>query len=374
MEKKYAIGLIAEFNPFHKGHEIFIKNAKSLNKDAILICVMSPNYVQRGEVAIYPKDKRVLDALNNDIDLVIELPTICAVESAPYFASSALKILNTLKVDEIIFGTESGNTNEFIKKYDNGDFGNPRMDEIIEDYMDKGYSYASAKSYALKLISNFYLDSPNDILGYEYLKYIRTNNLDIKVNAYQRINDEKDPNGTSAFAIREKLKKHRKNRYNFAFLDDYFSLIKYKIINSTLEELQSIHLVEEGIEYLFKKKIEYANNLDEFIDSCTSKRYSHARIKRTLIHILLNTKKEEAKQALESNPYIRVLGFNSRGSEYLKYMKKEYDLRPVIRFSAQDDPLLLYELNATRIYALTKDIKVQNELIKKEKSLFPIKK
>ena len=158
MKENRSIGLIAEFNPFHKGHKIYIQKAKELDNDAVLICSMSPNFVQRGEVAIFSKEQRVKEALKNGIDIVIEIPTIYTLQSANIYAKSALYLLNQMHVDNIIFGSETGDTNEFIKRFENNQFNCPRMDEIISDLMEDGNSYPFAKAKAVQIISDFYLE------------------------------------------------------------------------------------------------------------------------------------------------------------------------------------------------------------------------
>ena len=165
-------GLVTEYNPFHEGHIKHIKQAKRLSKADVYIVAMSPNFVQRGEPSIECKQKRVNDALENGIDIIVEIPTIYAVESADIFAYAALHLLNDLGANNIVFGTESGNTKTFTSKFKAKAFSSPRMDEVIQEYLEQGYSYPKAKAEASKIINDFYLENPNDILGYSYLKII----------------------------------------------------------------------------------------------------------------------------------------------------------------------------------------------------------
>jgi len=369
-----VIGLITEYNPFHKGHKIHIKKAKSLEKDSVLVCVMSPNFVQRGEVAIEPKEKRVSDALRNGIDLIVELPTIYAVESADIFARSALYILNSLKVTDIIFGSETGDTEAFLTKYNLNGCSSPRIDEVIKEYLEKGYSYPKAYSLANLQIHDFYLENPNDILGFQYVKTINENKYGIMPHTYYRENNEKNKFSTSALAIRTKLKKYRNNHNKFNFLDNYFDLVKHLLLTKSPEELNEIHMMEEGIENYLIKNIKGSKNMDEFIKLCTSKRYSSARIKRTICHLLLNTSKEDAKKYLASNPpYIRVLGYNNKGQDYLKSLRNK-NINIITRFSARDNPLLRDELKATSVYYFNQKEPNKTKLIEKEKTAFPIKR
>ena len=115
-----ACGIVVEYNPFHNGHRKHIEESKKLTKCDVVIGVMSPNFVQRGEPAIVSKKKRVETALNNGVDIVVELPTLYAVESADIFAKYALEILNSLKVSSICFGYLSNNN--FVNIYQNNDY------------------------------------------------------------------------------------------------------------------------------------------------------------------------------------------------------------------------------------------------------------
>ena len=117
-----ACGLVVEYNPFHNGHIYHLNKAKELTNCDVVIAVMSSNYVQRGEVAFLPKDERVKQALNAGVDLIVELPFLFSVESADLFAYHSLEILQQLKVKEIVFGSESGDTDVFMAKYDTRDF------------------------------------------------------------------------------------------------------------------------------------------------------------------------------------------------------------------------------------------------------------
>lgn len=371
-------GLIAEYNPFHNGHNEHLRQAKELSGADVFIVAMSPNFVQRGEPSIMGKERRVHAAIDNGVDLVVEIPTIYAVESADIFAYAALHLLNDLKVDCIVFGTESGDTNTFINKFAKKDFASPRMDEIIQDYLAKGYSYPKAKSEASKIVNDFYLENPNDILGYSYLKVIHREKLNIKPLCYIRDNNEKclgkSGEFSSALSIRNALKTNIDTRREYNFLDDYFDILKYRLEVATSEELKKIHLVEEGIENLLKKSIRKASNMSELINLCTSKRYSGARIKRTIIHILLNTSKDFAAiQLKEKPPYVRILGSSPNGRKYLASIRKDCETNIVTRFSAQENPLLLEELKASDLYYAIKPEPLKSELQELEKTAFPVR-
>jgi hypothetical protein len=158
-------------------------------------------------------------------------------------------------------------------------------------------------------------------------------------------------------------------------LNDYFKFLKYKLLSSSSEELQTIHLVDEGIENLFKKKIIEANNMNEFIEACISKRYTYARIKRTIVHILVNTKKEFAKKFLNTDiTYIRLLGVSNKGQEYLNSIRKDIEVPLLSKFRGKSFPVLQLEKQVNYVYNQVKDDRYCNEEYEKEHYIYPIRK
>lgn len=383
-----ALGIIVEYNPLHNGHKYHFEEAKRITGATHTIAVMSSSFVQRGEPAIINKEERVRLALELGVDLVIELPFLYTVENADYFAYGAIHLLNELHVDCICFGSETGATEEFLKKYDISSIAQPHLDFLVHDYMDQGMSYPAAFSKALKDIDSFMLDEPNDILGFAYMNVIQKNNMNIEVHTIKRENDyssisleDKYP---SAKAIREGIRNNQSiNKYvpfniedtTYTFLDDYFDLLKYKLVTSTHSQIASIHLVTEGIEYLLKDKIMESSSMQEFITKCTSKRYTAARIKRIIVHILVGTPKEEAKKILSSPPpYARILGINQKGMEYLSIKRKTIKIPVLNRFKGKEYPLLQLEKQASYVYYSKYPIEKQNRLWENEHCIYPIKK
>jgi predicted nucleotidyltransferase len=207
------VGLIVEYNPLHSGHIFHLNKAKELSGADISIAVMSGQFVQRGEPSIISKEEKVKAALQAGVDLIVELPFIYAVENADIFAERAIEILTKLNVKDFCFGSESGDTQEFIQKYNEKEFLAPRLDEVLRVYLKQGFSYPAAKSKALYDIHEFYLETPNDILGYAYLKAIEKHNYDITPHIYKRENNESSFDLTSIYpsakAIRNALKENK---------------------------------------------------------------------------------------------------------------------------------------------------------------------
>ena len=383
-----ACGIIVEYNPLHNGHKKHLEESRKLSKCDVVIGVMSPNFVQRGEPSIVSKDIRVEAALEAGVDIVVELPTLYAVESADIFAKYALQILNALKVNSICFGSETGNTEQFMEKYSKSSLLTPHLDFLVSDLMEEGYAYPKAMAMALKQMDEIRLETPNDILGLAYYKQIQKNNYPMNLYTIKRENNYNDDSlnysNVSAKAIREALKNNVDVKEytpmsddlkgNLFYLEEYFDLLKYKLLTMSVEELQSIHLVEEGIENLFKKKIIEAHTMNEFINLCVSKRYTFARIKRTIVHILLNTKKEFAKEYLNNDiSFVRLLGVNNKGSLYLKEKRKEIEIPILSKFRGNSFSLLQYEKQATYTYACVKDENFRSAMYEKEHFMFPIR-
>lgn len=360
-------GLIVEYNPFHNGHLHHIEQARKLTNCDVLIIIMSPTFMQRGEPAIINKFVRTQVALEHDVDLVVELPTIYALASANYFADGALDLLNQLGVTDIVFGSELNNLS-LLEKH--AQISNqPEYQIKVKEYLKSGQRYANACNQAFQDYGLDDIKDANDILGLAYLQSILKHNYPIKAHTIKRTNaflsEQIQPEISSASAIRRALYHHQGikqttpmadllgNSDELVFLDDFFILLKYQLNTQTVEYLQNIHGVKEGLEYLFKKHINDATDTADFINKVASKRYPKTRIQRIIMYILLNLTKDEA---LEIKPdYIRILGMNDIGQSYLKKIKKDTTYQIMTRFSAYEHPALSFEQRVTNLYSLAKD-------------------
>lgn len=375
-----VLGLIVEYNPFHNGHIYHIEKAKELVQPDITVIVMSGNFVQRGEPAIIDKWQRTSLALDYGIDLVIELPFVYAVESADYFAKGAVTLLQAIGVTDIVFGSENGNIATF-KEIAYGIKNNQqRYDQLVQEFMQKGLRYPDACNKALSELLNKTVVTPNDLLGLCYVKEVINNGYSIQLHCINRTNDFHSSHIqeiSSASAIRKALKTNTNlqclpdiTRYTqpLAYLDKYFSILKYKILTSTATQLQSIHLVDEGLENLMLEKISLVTSMEEFITALTSKRYTRGRIQRMLIHVLLNISKEDILIARKIE-YIRILGMNTNGRQYLHNIKKTCLLPIITNFNLQYIALDI-EFRATKLYACL--FENQNQIIESEYKNIPI--
>jgi len=348
MTKVY--GFIAEFNPFHNGHKLFIDQIKQKYHPDVLIAVMSGNFVQRGDFAVLDKWSRAQAAIENGVDLVIELPTAYAVEPAQYFAQGAISLLKLLQVDTIVFGTE----NEI-------DFSGIVAKMLINDPdFQQDYQLNSATN-----LTNYYQSLgidiaklPNQLLGLNYVYQSVQQKANLAVKTIKR-----EPSKFSATKIRAKYTQNESiaelvpaltesdfSQQKIVTWEDYFPFLKYQIINQSTDELQQIYQMVEGLEFKIKKEIMTSNNFAEFIERVKSKRYTMARIRRLMIYTLLNIKESEIIQAYE-NPYLRVLGFDDIGRRYLKKLRKT-DAELITRVGKKETQTLALEIRADRIRQL----------------------
>ena len=332
-----VIGIVCEYNPFHNGHLYQIKKVKEMYPESIIIVCLNGYYMERGEISYMSKENKVKASLDNDVDIVVELPFIYGIQSADTFAYQSIKILSSLGIDTLVFGSES-NDISYLK-----DIANKQNDEdfkklLNEEFM-KGISYSSAYKNVLGIDKEIY---PNDLLGISYIKAINKINNKINPVCIKRTSDYHDLDSTSdiisAENIRNKYDNNLKidkytnysNYINKIDYDTYFKILKNKI--NTLDNLDIYVDINEGVENRLKKYINNVDNIIDFIKLVKTKRYSYNKINRMLINILVGFKKIDNIDLLN----IRILGFNKNGKKYLNSIKydntynklvKDYELK-----------------------------------------------
>lgn len=347
------IGIIAEYNPFHNGHKYHINKIKELYPDSIIILVINGYFLERGEISILTKEDKTKIALENNIDIILELPVLFGTQSADTFANKSIEILNNFNVDTIIFGSECNNINILkdiaIKQL------SQEFQEKVKTYLSDGINYPTALAKALNTDFTF---NPNDLLGISYIKSAIINNYNIDFITIKRTNSYHDIESNnkiiSASNIREKLKNNidiKKyvpdvvyNKIKNINNDIYFKLLKAIII--TDNNLDSYLDVDEGIEYRLKKYINNSSSLDEFVKNIKTKRYTYNKLNRMFIHILLGIKKSDAKTNLD---YIKILGFNKKGRKYIQSIKGNLKISNKIN---KQSIIYNYELKASMLYDL----------------------
>ena len=362
MKENRVLGIIAEYNPFHNGHMYHLQKAKEQSGAQYCICVMSGNFVQRGNTSIVNKWKKAEMALLNGVDLVIELPTIYSVASAEGFSLGAIKLLNNLKiVDAISFGTE---TSDFAALNNISSIVNEepmKYKSILNSELKKGLSFPKARENALMLYLNDnkrydnILNTPNNILAIEYLKALKKIKSTIHPIPVKREKVYYNDNVivdefASATAIRKLLKNEEfseirkvvpKSTYQILKketelgnvvldLSRYEKEIIYNLRRMTISEIAELPDVNEGLEHSLKNAANYSNDITNLINIVKTKRYTVTRIQRILIFALLGITKRDVGMAKKTEPYIRVLGFNEKGKELISRINKQNPKATVI--------------------------------------------
>ena len=366
------IGIIAEYNPFHTGHKYHITKIKEMYPDSLLIVIFPTSFTERGEVCILNKWDKTNIALDNNIDLVVELPFVYGSQSADQFAKGALKILNSLKVKKIVFGSES-NDIKALEKIAKIQLDNQEFNKEVKNFLDLGFNYPTSLSKALNKLNLKPINNPNDLLGISYLKEIIKNNYAITPVTIKRTNKYHGNNQNTKYLSASELRSKLNNKES---IQDYlpydekilykninlFPFLKYKIITD-FNNLNNYQTVDEGIENRLKNSLDNSSSIEDFITKVKCKRYTYNKINRMLIHILVSLTKEEAKKNID---YIRILGFNGKGKKYLNQIKKNTNLKIITNYKSITSPLLDIEYRALKVYSLlVNDPKLIKDELKK---------
>ena len=342
------IGIVAEYNPFHNGHLYQIKKIKEIfGRDIFLVVIISGDFVQRGELSFLNKWEKTEIALENGVDLVVELPLYCSVQNAEIFSRTATEILDYLEVDMQVFGAEEENIQkleEVIKLQSKQSYK-----KKLTDFIKSGNSYSTSQKLVLNEYGYENIVKSNNILGLEYIRAIKKRKLKIKPYAIKRevsqYNEEKIEknridNMVSASFIRkeieennfekikrfvpentyeilkEKVKERKEKGINDAILkNDIFKMVKYKFLTYSKKEIIKIYDTTEEIYVRIYDRLKESSSYNEFVKNVKSRNFSTKRIERIIMNIFLNVTLKNSDFKVD---YVRVLGFNSKGREYLK--------------------------------------------------------
>ena len=343
------LGIVSEYNPFHNGHIVHLNQSIASSRSQFVIAVMSGNFIQRGDTAIVDKWTRAEMALKQGVDLVIELPTVYATSSAENFAYGAIKILDSVGiVNNVAFGSECGNIKLMADIADVLNDEPHEYTQLLHDQLQLGRSYPSAREIALNdyfLGNNTYTDilkSPNNILGIEYIKALKSLKSDIVPITIKRNYVDYDSNSpdlkhgiASATAIRtmihtgksirkvvpettyDLLKQKAQMGQLISGIGHYSNQIIYNLRKMSLDEIANLPDVSEGLENVIKLASMRTSNVYEAISLIKSKRYTQSRIQRIMLYSLLGITKKDIELSKKVTPYIRVLGFTKRGKRLI---------------------------------------------------------
>ena len=392
-----ALGIIAEYDPFHNGHAHMLKKASDKicemydcdPYDVIKIAAISGDFTQRGEPALMDKWSRAEMAMKQGFDLVVGIPVVFCCNNAGHFAKAGTEILESLGTEVIAFGSETADLQTLLNAAERRTSITDGQQEMIRRLVKEGKSYPAALAASLNEDIQF---GPNDNLGIEYIRHMKTAApLPVK-----RCGTGHDSMGTagsisSASFIRRKLLdgepleevmhlipsstldvlKRESEAHGFCSPDMFFKLIAAKAAASSDEELNMIYGAEEGLGSKMKEEFRYCASYDELIDSLKSKRYTRTRIQRVILDTLLDIKTGNVRNAKN---YIRILALNDRGAAHLKLIKKQGCPLPIvtnINKSIKEYPeleeSLLLDVLAVDLYntALKRDLYLNSEYVKK---------
>lgn len=378
-------GIITEYNPFHNGHLYHLNTGKEVTNCDAIVCIMSGNFVQRGEPALIDKWKRAEMALLNGVDLIIELPAFYAVSSAEFFARGAINILDGLGVvNNVFFGSECGDI-DLLSKIARILTDEPKELQVkIKENLKSGITYAKAREKALIDILNEdslneVLSNSNNILGIEYIKAIikcnsNINPLTMKREGSKYNDKELNTIFSSATSIRENikngfslnslesympspslqmLKSLANNNYPFVFEEAMYSYIKYRLLTNCIN-FNNLFEIKEGIDNKFIKEIYNSSSYEDLILKTKSKRYTYTKISRLLCQLFFSLDNYDFNELLQNhNLYARILGFNDKGRQILKDMKKKSSIPIITKVPKNiNNKLLKLDIQCTKAYSI----------------------
>lgn len=392
-----TVGVIAEYNPFHNGHLLQLREIRRLFPRADIIVAMSGSFTQRGTVAILDKWQRAEAAVRSGASLVLELPAVFSTRSAQYFASGGVRLFDRLGVvDCLAFGSECSSLarlQSMRKKIEAAENGG------LKNRLRAGGSYASALTEAAA--PDDLMRQPNVILALEYLRALSKTDSHIEPLPLPRFSarhheralpaegEENSIASASAIrtaltdpsakdgdtlaaalhavpaAVKDMLLQAKKHCFNDSSL--LFRPILSLLLADEPDGLRSVAGVSEGLEHRLRRAALSARSFDELVESVRSKRYPLARIRRLLLHLLLRLSADDAKIFDEQGPlYARVLTFNDDGRRLLRKIKKRAEI-PAVAKTARFLPMralesgsltpaqkmLTFDLRATALASLT---------------------
>ncbi|KRN59153.1 nucleotidyltransferase [Limosilactobacillus secaliphilus] len=334
-----AVGLIAEYNPFHNGHLYHLQLAKKITHADAVVVVMSGDFTQRGEPTVLDKWQRTRMALANGADLVVELPLVHAVQPADRFAKGALVILHDLGVSDLVFGAE------------HPDWDFPQLVEAEKKFQQAAFqnydqTYATQFNQQLEATTGHSLRDPNDILAFSYYKEVLQAGWSMCLHPIKRRgSDYHDLQITgqiaSASAIRAALEAGKTEQaksavpsaswpclqdlHDLPSVERLFPILRNHLIQAPVEELAQTYSMAEGLENRLKQAADQSLDFTTLMKKAKTKRYTYAHLLRLFLYLDLEASQKQVEWTMQ-HPYIRLLGFNKKGQAYLHQVKKKLSL------------------------------------------------
>ena len=352
-------GIVAEYNPFHTGHLYQMEQIRTqLGEDCAIVCVMSGNYVQRGDFAFFPKHIRTRAALKCGADLILELPLSWSLAPAERFAKGAIAVLHqTGVVSHLSFGTEETNLEALWEIADIA--GSPMANQLQLEWMQRGFSAPMAKQKAMEQLlggKSRILTGPNAMLAVSYLRAMKKNGASFQLLPVLRKGAGHDAqmtegNFASASFLRSCIREERWEEAAPFFPSGVLDLlcqaerdglgpvclengggeraILSRLRNLNREALQSLPEAGGGLSQRIWNAVQKADSVSGLLQQCKTKRYTYAHVRRLILRASLGIWKNEVAEQI---PYLRVLG-SKRGQKVLALMRKRAKCPVVIKFA-----------------------------------------
>lgn len=375
------LGIIAEYNPFHHGHNYQLQEAKALTQADVVIVLMSGNVVQRGEFGILDKWQRAAIACQSGADLVVEAPLLASLQGADYFASWSMQCLSLIGCTYCLFGTESASAQDLEDFLTWEHEHRDRLQTQIRQRLKTGDSYVAAMSQAVEELHpdlSFDYSASNHTLGIQYTKANRFLEQPLKLIALPRISGLSGRVLLSGSQIRQKYQEDSlfpddlppltfqrlKNSKGVSW-EDYWPFLKYQLLCHEPKSLRTIFGMREGVEHLLLNQVAQAGSFEEYVAQRTSRRWTRVSLQRLLMATLLNitdAQWQTYRENWQNDPVARVLACNKQGQTFLKQQRN----RKIHLFANLTQPLSKsYGLNlrADRIYKMNARGIVQDQIM-----------
>lgn len=341
-----VVGIVAEFNPLHKGHEFLINEAKKLGT---VVCAISGNFVQRGDVAIFEKGVRAKAALNCGADLVVELPVLWSMSTAQNFSLGAVTLLKNCGCDTLMFGSEEGDEKELIKAAQI--LLSKEFSSLVKEYSARGITFAKARQNAAEELGakKGILDKPNNNLAVEYIVASLKEDFKLTFKTVKRKGADHDSLNEDEFVsasfLRDKLLKQETECWERYIPKNALATIKNAPLadikqldrailtvlrTKTKDELKALPDLSEGVENKLFSAVKSAGSLENLYDEIKVKRYTEARVRRLVLSAFLGF---DNSFFMKPPPYMRILGFSNKGKELLSKISKSSEILVITKAS-----------------------------------------
>jgi predicted nucleotidyltransferase len=340
---KEIVAIICEYNPFHNGHEYQVDKIKEMFPDSVVVSIMSGNFTQRGEFALFDKYTRAKAAVTCGVDCVVELPYPFCASNAEIFAKAGVYIASKLGVTHLCFGVEGGNIKDLTEIADTID-SEEFTKKFEELKQDKSISYPKLREIVCRELGEELPNSSNMILGVEYIRAIKKYGNSIIPVAIKReglgYNDLSVGKNMSATAIRayfvnnnsfvsvpnkiDKLYSECIDNGSYVSEKDVKDFMFRSVVTMDPLYIENLYDAPSGAGYFIIETANNSKNSEEFFGKLTTKTYTYARLRRIVLYSLF------AVDKIDDHPsYTSVLALNEKGRELLKILKKQTDF-PII--------------------------------------------